>query len=84
MATSGAALPRAPFMVQHAPKNRYPLSRDLSEWAAPNKGSKSVSVPHKSPLHFFVLLEISAARSGGKNQQTLLTANGASYSSGTC
>lgn len=76
-ATSGAALPRAPFVVHHAPKNRYPLSRDLREWASPTEGSKPASDTHKSSLHFFILLEVSAVRSDRKNQQPLLTTNSA-------
>lgn len=41
------------------------------------RGIKPVSDPHKSSLHFFMLLEVSAVRSDRKNHQPLLTANGA-------
>lgn len=78
-------------MVQHAPKNRYTLSRHLGEWASPTKRSKSVSDSCESSLYFFMVLEVSAVRSGGKKQQPVLTENGAvalhssaGYSVGTC
>lgn len=50
-------------------------SLEIGAQASPTEGSKSVSHPHRSSLHFFVLLEVSSVRSGGKNH--FLTANGA-------